>query len=476
MSLSLGRRRVGLASACALLLLSGCSSSKDKPALSTSTGGLTISHLAAVESPSNVLAYDVSWKTSRDADTALDVRCSGLEPWTLSDSTAASSHHVFLMGLVTGAKCTLTAKAKSADGGTATYKTTIKVSKLPSYLPPIELTVPAKAGTVAPGWTLVNLSNERTVTPYIAALIDPEGRFRWYYQYPGNVPGNDTPVSQYKDGVLIGGRGIPLSYVTWQGELVWADDPNPPPYFHHEARAAETPNEFYTLSTSYCSGLTNPGDDIVEWDSVQKTNVWTWHLCDHYTPAQDVPDWPHMNAVSLFPDHKFLLSSSRNQNSIFKINRATGDLIWTMGYHGEVEDGFHGDFTVTDADRFYHQHDTTVLPNGHILMFDNGRAGVREWSRGLELAYTYDPSGTSEAHVVWQFRHKPDIFAPIWGSTQRFKNGNTLICFGERDPGVQSTIVEVTKDSQPLWEFRSPEFWGIYRAQRIAEQRGFVIN
>ena len=182
-----------------------------------------------------------------------------------------------------------------------------------------------------------------------------------------------------------------------------------------------------------------------------------------------------MNTVSVFPDKKYLLASSRNQNSVFKIDRATGDLVWVMGYHGEVEDGFHGDFTIADADRFYHQHDTTVLPNGHVLMFDNGRNGVREYSRALELAYTYNASGGSEAHVVWQFRHDPDIFAPIWGSAQRFDNGNTLVCFGQRDPGQLSTIVEVSSDDKPLWEFRTPEFWGVYRAQRIAAPRGFVL-
>ncbi len=201
-----------------------------------------------------------------------------------------------------------------------------------------------------------------------------------------------------------------------------------------------------------------------------------WRMCDHYTPPHDVPDWSHLNTVALFPDHNFLLTSSRDQNSLLKIDRTTGDVVWIMGYHGEVEDGFHGDFVISDADRFYHQHSTVFLPNGHIIMFDNGRVGVREWSRALELAYTYKPSGTSEAHVVWQYRHKPDIFAPIWGSAQRFDNGNTLVCFGQRDPGTQSTIVEVSSNSTPLWEFVVPTSWGIYRAERIAEKHGYVLH
>lgn len=465
----------------ALVLAAGCGSGSSNG--SSASGGAAgspssgppvhITDLLAVVSPNNVLAYDVSWKTSRDADTELDVSCDTLTPWTISDPGASVTHHVFLMGLSTGVTCTLTATGKAPDRGTGSAKTTIDVSPLPGYLPPIAVTVPAKPGTLAPGWTLLNLSNEQTGTPYIAALIDSKARFRWYYQYPSDVAGEDTPVSAYENGVLIGGRAIPLSYVTWQSQLAWSDDSGE--YFHHEARPAETANEFYTLSATKCSNRTYASDDVVEWDSIKKADVWTWNPCDHYTPPQDVPDCMHLNTVSLFPDQKFLLVSSRNQNSVLRINRATGALVWAMGYHGEVEDGFHGDFTMTDADRFLHQHDATVLPNGHILMFDNGRSGVRTYSRGLELAYTYNPSGRSEAHVVWQFRHTPDIFAPVWGSAQRLSNGNTLVCFGEHDAGEHSTIVEVSSASKPLLELRTPGNWGVYRAERIARQYGTVL-
>ncbi len=436
--------------------------------------GLAIADLLAVETPSNVLAYDVSWSTSRDADTALGVDCgSGVTPWTISSAAPSSKHHIFLMGLVTGASCTLTAKAKAADGLTASASTTIKISDLPGFLPPIDLTHPATSGTIAPGWTLVNLSNQHTGVPYAAALIDSKGRFRWYYQYPGSVAGDDTPVSQYKDGVLIGGRGIPMSYVTWQGELVWSN--TTAALFHHEATPAETPDEFYTLRDYQCSTLVNDDGQIVEYDSNKNQDVWTWSLCEHYTPPQDIPDWSHLNSVALLPGNKSLLVSSRNQNSLFKIDRTTGNLVWVMGFHGEVEDGFHGDFAIADADRFYHQHHATPLPNGHILMFDNGRSGVRDYSRALELAYTYNAGGASEAHAVWEYRHSPDIYATVWGSAQRLDNGNTLVCFGQREPGTQSTIVEVDANSKLLWEFTTPEYWGVYRAERIAEVYGSVL-
>lgn len=97
-------------------------------------------------------------------------------------------------------------------------------------------------------------------------------------------------------------------------------------------------------------------------------------------------------------------------------------------------------------------------------------------SLAAELAYTYDPSGTNEAHAVWQFRPDPDIFARIWGGAQRLDNGNTLVCFGSIDLGTQSTISEVSAASKPVWEVRMPLYWGVYRARRMTTRpRGSVV-
>jgi Arylsulfotransferase (ASST) len=455
-------KRVTLAFAPLTLVFAGCSST---PAANQPAPG----EIEAVEHAGNVLAYDVSWTTSRSIGTELDVECTGLDPWTVSDSVATKSHKVFLMGLVAGASCTLTGKDSE---GSAT--TTINVDDLPSFLPSISLSLPAAAGTIAPGWTLVNLSDEQEDTPYTVALVDPEGRYRWYYRYPTSNDGSDGPVMQYADGILLGpGDGVPMAYVTWQGKVVWVG-----PLGNHESREAETPDEFYFITDAPCSNLTNPGDTVAEYDPAENTNVWQWNTCDHYTPPEDIPDWSHLNTVSLFVDHKHLLVSARNQNELFKVDRATGDIVWKMGWGGEptLNQPFAGDFTIAPADRFYHQHDATVLPNGHILMFDNGEDGVRNYSRALEIAYTYNPAGTSDAHMVWQFRHSPDVFSDVWGSAQRFENGNTLVDFGERTQGVHTTVVEVSSASKPLWEFQLPDLWGIYRAERIPVQQGFVVH
>jgi Arylsulfotransferase (ASST) len=441
--------------------------------LSCSSGPsrLAVSSLQAVEAPGNVLAFNVTWNTSWAVDSELDVACNGLDPSTISGSTTTQAHHVFLMGLVGGISCKLTAKA-SKSGETASAETTIQVDAVPSYLPKLDVSVPAQTGTLAPGWTLIDITDQQAMIPYSVALVDDQGRYRWYFQYPSAASGLDSPVTQYDEGVVVGGDRITMSYVTWQGQIVWRG----PSDGTHEVREAETPGDFYYIRPHTCPPPIDPGDAIAEYDSAQNKDVWQWVLCDHYTPPEGVADWSHLNSVSLFPDKKSLLTSSRDQNALFKVDRAKGNIVWTMGYAGEVTDGFYGDFTIADSDRFLHQHDATVLPSGHILMFDNGLYGVREYSRALEVAYTYNPSGGSTAHVVWQYRHNPDIFSYIWGSTQRLENGNTLVDFGYCRPTDRATLVEVSTNSKTLWEIDTPAHWNIYRAERVAEQKGFVVE
>jgi hypothetical protein len=91
------------------------------------------------------------------------------------------------------------------------------------------------------------------------------------------------------------------------------------------------------------------------------------------------------------------------------------------------------------------QHDAKMLPNGHILLFDN-RGGLMEHgpSRVLEI----DP-GTGG--IVWSYDgtdSDPLDNPKNRGGAQRLSNGNTLI--NEANAG---RILEVTPDHKVVWEF-----------------------
>jgi hypothetical protein len=91
------------------------------------------------------------------------------------------------------------------------------------------------------------------------------------------------------------------------------------------------------------------------------------------------------------------------------------------------------------------QHDAEVLPNGNILLFDNG-AKTSQDSRAVEL----DP-GSLETR--WEYRGSEED--PLWsktcGTVQRLPGGNTLIV--ESDNG---RALEITPDGEIVWEWFSP--------------------
>ena len=81
------------------------------------------------------------------------------------------------------------------------------------------------------------------------------------------------------------------------------------------------------------------------------------------------------------------------------------------------------------------QHDPRPLPNGNVLIFDNGthrRDHPATFSRVIEV----DPR-TSE--IVWQYTDQSlfEFFSPYISGAQRLANGNTLICEGVPRPDLR---------------------------------------
>ncbi|MEQ9606074.1 MAG: arylsulfotransferase family protein, partial [Kiloniellaceae bacterium] len=93
------------------------------------------------------------------------------------------------------------------------------------------------------------------------------------------------------------------------------------------------------------------------------------------------------------------------------------------------------------------QHDPDILPNGHILLFDNlGSFGEGGRSRILEI----DPVSGAE---VWSYAGNGEIpfESEARGAQERQPNGNTLIT--ESHGG---RLFEVTPDGRIVWEFLNP--------------------
>ena len=171
--------------------------------------------------------------------------------------------------------------------------------------------------------------------------------------------------------------------------------------------------------------------------------VWEWLAYKHLDPEIDVMcplmhryEWTHMNTCTVLANGDILISI-RGTNSIYIIDKKTGDITWRFG-RGELA----------------HQHEPVMLNNGNILVFDNGEHRPFpkfSYSRVVEI----NPKTNA---IEWEYKDDPPFafFSSNQGGCQRLPNGNTLIT--DSNAG---RIFEVTHDCEIVWEYISP-FYGPY--------------
>jgi hypothetical protein len=162
----------------------------------------------------------------------------------------------------------------------------------------------------------------------------------------------------------------------------------------------------------------------------------------------------HLNSIDFDLDSN-LIVSSRNLDEITKIDRKSGEIIWRMG-------GKNNQFTfINDAVGFSAQHSATILPNGHLLLFDNGNFHTPHFSRAVE--YRLDQTAKT-ATLVWSYRNTPDVASIFWGNAQRLKNGNTFISWGKSEIGA----TEVNANGEKVLEMKFPADVFSYRILKFA--------
>lgn len=148
-------------------------------------------------------------------------------------------------------------------------------------------------------------------------------------------------------------------------------------------------------------------------------------------------DYYHLNAVQELPANPLGATDPRFRagNWLISLNAAQRIYILDRDSHAIVWHWGEG--------QLLGQHTPRMLDTGNILLFDNGQAPHRRYSRVLEI----DPSSGA---IVWQYTGDPveSLFSEHMGSAQRLPNGNTLIASSD-----QGRVFEVNPDGETVWEW-----------------------
>lgn len=191
--------------------------------------------------------------------------------------------------------------------------------------------------------------------------------------------------------------------------------------------------------------------------------IFEWRSWDHFeiTDATvDITgaevDYAHGNSIEVDVDGNWIVSS-RHMDEVTKINRQTGAIMWRLG-------GKNNQFTFTNDELFFHQHDARRLENGNLLLFDNGVMGQSETSRAIE--YQLDEVNRMATAVNIYANDANDLFSIAMGSSRRLGNGNTLVGWGSGYPA----LTEFHADGSKAFELAFDAPLVSYRAYRLPWQ------
>jgi hypothetical protein len=381
---------------------------------------------------------------------------------------------VALLGLAPDTDYQVVVEAVPASGeAVASKPMAFHTGSLPSGLPVLT----AQNGGIDRGaLTLLGVVNVGGAS-HAAMIADADGRVVWYHV-------TDRPVTDFQrqpDGTYTACEIGPVTppapercdQFDREGRLlrIWTAPPESPATDTHELRILDGGDALLMGSQAHPADFSAVGGSASAQAMGQVVyrlgpggeQRFRWSAFDHLAfddvdPAvllsQDPVDWTHADAVSQTADGNYLVTF-RNLSQVVKIDAATGAILWRLG-------GRRSSFTFPDDPLVgpSFQHGARELPDGHILLFDNGNGRPTRQSRAVEYALDLQ---RMEARVAWQYAPAAPAWAADFGFAQRLPNGNTLVSLGSL-----ARVEEVTPAGQVVWSVESPNAGlGIYRAIRI---------
>lgn len=198
---------------------------------------------------------------------------------------------------------------------------------------------------------------------------------------------------------------------------------------------------------------------VQEIDIPTQKVLFEWHSLDHVDPAesyQPLPttpgtpyDYLHLNSIDVDTDGNLLLSA-RHTFCVYKVGRATGDVMWRLG-------GKKTDFAMGPGSAFAWQHDARRQADGTLTLFDDNQAP--NGSRGLVLEVDETARAAS---LIRAYTHPASIQATSQGNFQVLPNGDALIGWGS-----QPNVTEFDPQGKVAFDAALPPGGSSYRAFRF---------
>ena len=390
---------------------------------------------------------------------------------------------------------------------------TIQTGPLPADMLTGYVAVPPAGAALGGDFTLV--SNFSAANPQIPLIVDNDGEIRWLLDYHSSPElatlFYDCGIARLRNGNFSFGDKATskLFEVDAYGTIVnrW----HLPGYtFHHELYEKPDGNFLVTVNktgSTHPDGSPTEEDYVVEIDRPTGRVVHEWDLKrslneNRHALEPDPVDWLHANAVLYDPRDNTIIVSGRHQG-VVKLDY-DNRVQWVLAPHrgwspspqgqdlrqllltpldarGEVIPDtavVNGSANHPDFEWSWYQHSPQLLPNGDLLLFDNGtnRNFVRDapghYSRAV--VYRLDPARRT-VQQIWTYGQARGeaAYSAVVSRVQYLPAVNHLLfCPGYQVPnttGRGGKIIELdygTKQVLFELELNAANGWGFHRAQR----------
>ena len=217
--------------------------------------------------------------------------------------------------------------------------------------------------------------------------------------------------------------------------------------------------------------------------------VFEWESTDHpelYEQAEEGntysttgwSDYVHFNSIEVDPRDGNFVASFRNLNTIMKIDRRTGQILWRFGGRAD-------DFGLTPNQTPQGQHSARILADGSMIYFDNNTTcgGVvpklprfytpnpqrgnltacdeRDKNSRVVKVFLDESRHSVTSFQEWRFANDagaiaakagPYQFTSFRGSVQYMSNGHMFLGFGSNSPSERDVMEWDPATGRPVFE------------------------
>lgn len=209
------------------------------------------------------------------------------------------------------------------------------------------------------------------------------------------------------------------------------------------------------------------GQLVFEWDSADYPELYALNpAADYHNKSDYWTDYIHLNSVVVDPaDNNFVFSLS-NANTIIKIDRTNGKILWKLG-------GSADEFGLTEEQKFSHQNDVRITSDGAITMFNNGvpaetvdENGQAAFGQSGIIKLNIDEA--NKTLVSFEEYACDEAYSPDMGSAQEISDGIYVVGWGERYTATPLFSEVDFKNGKTLFALVRPNYNGsnLYRVYK----------